>query len=181
MDEVDAFVEKVKSSTLAEKSRNIYINKCVQFIQWLDKNYPETLTEEFRVGKSRMSVLFLQSYLGDRTSIQDGERLKQCYIKDILRTPNGTSPIRFEQISVAIVQRFFGSLKMANGKRPGQGVYNTVRSAIKHLFRLYDQTLSAEMESAMKTFFKGLKRTTSQAASAGEARVEEGKYYYLVL
>jgi len=81
------------------------------------------------------------------------------------------------ELNARLVSAWVASLKP---KRRGQdelgsSSHNSARSAIKHLYTIYDVVQSAEMEASLSKFFRSLKRTTNTARAAGNGRVQVGK------
>ena len=50
-------------------------------------------------------------------------------------------------------------LKLSDGNRLGKSSYNTCKSALCHLFRIYNAAFPADMDKQLKEMHTGLKKT----------------------
>lgn len=163
-DDLDALDEKViqiNRNTISKNSRAVYDSKKVHFIRWLDRNKQDLLSEEF---------------LGAAERDAQGE-LKKAYIKAVIDgfDQGQPAPVRLAELTAKDIQLFVASLKKRDGTDVGTSVHSTTRSAIKDLFRSYEVVISKQIETALETFFKGLKKTTAAAKGRGVGKVQTGK------
>ncbi|KAF1787992.1 hypothetical protein GQ600_27742 [Phytophthora cactorum] len=54
-------------------------------------------------------------------------------------------------------EKFSMSLTARNGGKPGQSVYDAMRSSLFHLYRGYGRSMSVEFDADATVFFKGLR------------------------
>ncbi|KAG7351570.1 hypothetical protein IV203_010930 [Nitzschia inconspicua] len=66
------------------------------------------------------------------------------------------------------------SARKEDGSTPTYSTYNCHRAWLFNLFRDYKQDI-APLQSELKTHFRGLQRTKTQALANGEGRVKIGK------
>ena len=148
-------VQYIRSNTVAQNSRAIYVNSNVKFLIWINDHKRHLLTDDFI------------EYL-------DNNQARPSTIKAFL-SQNEIHPIKFDEITAVDFMTWIVSIRMRNGNKPGYSSYNSHRSAFYNLFRHYDQIMNHRLASDIAVHFKGLKRTTVQSISNGQGNIKVGK------
>jgi len=120
-----------------------------------------------------LSEEFLESASRDQKGL-----LQRSFVKQVLLDATLPPPIRFDKLSSNDIQLFVASLKKKDGSAVGSSTHNTTRSAVRDLFRTYNQMeLVEKMGSSLGQFFRGLKRSTAQQQGKGEGgKIQVGQY-----
>lgn len=156
-------VAAINSSIVSDRSKDIYMSKLIGFIQWLDAD------------DTRRSRLLSNEFLEMAERDDDG-RLKRGSLKTIILSARRPCPVRCDAVTAHDIQLWLASLKKrSDGSDVGNSTYNTARSAVTFLYRSYEYNMSREVEFAIQTFFKGLKRLTADAKERGEGKVSIGE------
>ncbi|EGZ07134.1 hypothetical protein PHYSODRAFT_530973, partial [Phytophthora sojae] len=87
----------------------------------------------------------------------------------------GVPPINYDQHRADDFEQFLLSLRNRSGDKPGQSVYDSMRSSLFHLYRGYGRSMTPEFAADLTVFFKGLKRTVARRNHDAGVKLTEGK------
>ncbi|KAG7365708.1 hypothetical protein IV203_028378 [Nitzschia inconspicua] len=95
-------------------------------------------------------------------------------IRRFLADAPNNAPVKFSDFNVQDFMEWIVSIRKEDGSTPTYSTYNCHRAGLFNLFRDYKQDI-APLQSELKTHFRGLQRTKTQALANGEGRVKIGK------
>ena len=104
--------------------------------------------------------------------------IKKTIRKLLKNTKQTAPPIDFDTYQAADFMKYMLSLKRMKGdseKRLGIGTYFNHRSALYHLYRMYDKKQSEAFGADLTIMLKGLKRKLSSETQSGKGRIQTGK------
>ncbi len=149
-EEWNAAVEHVRSNTISDGTRVMYVNCIARFAAWLAINRPDLLSDSYKDGD-----MTLQEWMSSR---------------------NSPPPILINRIKGKTdFEPFLLSLRKDDGNYPGKSVYQTMRSSLTYLFSTYDIQMPLAVAAELTKFYKGLKRTVANRAHRSGDRLTEGK------
>lgn len=163
-----ARVKSIRKDTVAAKSRGIYILSNARFLAWLFENKPHLLTD------STLAALE-QEQTQQRTRLTSKEVVK--ILKELLddNHPGQDHPLKFDELTVTDFMTWIVTLKKKDGSEPCYSTNNSHRAALFNLFRDSGVHMARDFELELQNHFKGLKRQTAVAVTAGEAKCRTGK------
>ncbi|ETN15675.1 hypothetical protein PPTG_06902 [Phytophthora nicotianae INRA-310] len=165
-EDLDGQIEAVNSNIIGSKTATMYLRGMSRYIAWLYTNKRDVLSGE------------LLSALRDDALEDDGTGYLSLKVNGVLRfiRENAKVPlIQFEQHRATDFEGFLLSLKCRNGGKPGISVYNSLRSALFHLYRGYGRSMDVDFAADVTLFFKGLKRETAKRNHDSGEKLTEGK------
>lgn len=157
-----------RRSLVADTSEAAYLPHMVEFIRHLDKKYPHYLNTDFRANAIRESgsEMLDKGYVRSALSFDNGRRSGSVLTKEAE-----------ENMDADAISIFICSAERQDETRSSLTVFNTRRSAVSFLFRIFGRggfPVGATVE--IQNSFKGLKRVLVQEkAQSGTAKVQEGK------
>ncbi|KAG7357915.1 hypothetical protein IV203_014531 [Nitzschia inconspicua] len=95
-------------------------------------------------------------------------------IRRFLADAPNNAPVKFSDFNVQDFMEWIVSIRKEDGSTPTYSTYNCHRAGLFNRFRDYKQDI-APLQSELKTHFRGLQRTKTQALANGEGRVKIGK------
>ncbi|KAG7346961.1 hypothetical protein IV203_006030 [Nitzschia inconspicua] len=148
-------VRVIRTNTISKKSRDVYDGSIAKMLKWFYDNKRHLLTEQF---------------------IQYGITygFAKADIRRFLADAPSNAPVKFEDFNVQDFMEWIVSVRKEDGSTPTYSTYNCRRAGLFNLFRDYKQDI-APLQSELKTHFRGLQRTKTQALANGEGRVKIGK------
>ncbi|KAG7340343.1 hypothetical protein IV203_023886 [Nitzschia inconspicua] len=143
-------VRVIRTNTISKKSRDVYDGSIAQMLKWFYDNKRHLLTEQF---------------------IQYGITygFAKADIRRFLADAPSNAPVKFEDFNVQDFMEWIVSVRKEDGSTPTYSTYNCRRAGLFNLFRDYKQDI-APLQSELKTHFRGLQRTKTQALANGEGR-----------
>ena len=151
--------EAIESMVISEATKQGYYGQILRFLNWMRIYFPDTLKQD----AIRLN--------------QRGDDLDREYYIALFEKPRQeTCPVKFENITYKILSTYFTSRKSPGGITVQESAVKSARSAIKHLYRMYDETVPVSIiEGKLKKFFAGLKHTTQKQKATAGSKVSEGK------
>jgi hypothetical protein len=159
-------VEALKNNDIGEKTVKMYSRGISRYMVWLYRNRRNVLSDELLSAIQEDDVGI--DDVGVVTISQD----------DILRfvRENATVPlINYDAHRANDFEEFLMSLTSRSGGKPGQSVYDSMRSSLFHLYRKYGRSMSVDFAADLTVFFKGLKRTVARRNHDAGVKLTEGK------
>ncbi|KAG7371051.1 protein-L-isoaspartate O-methyltransferase [Nitzschia inconspicua] len=98
----------------------------------------------------------------------------EAAIRRFLADAPNNAPVKFKDFNVQDFMEWIVSVRKEDGSTPTSSTYNCHRAGLFNLFRDYKQDI-APLQSELKTHFRGLQRTKTQALANGEGGVKIGK------
>lgn len=156
--DLDTRVADIRRNVIAEKSRIVYTNSICRFLEWLHDNKPNLLTTEFSSAVRACTSTTVRSS-----------------IKHVLDHQPSIHPVHFRDLDANVFINWIVTLKKKDGGDPSFASYNSHRSGLFNLYRIYGQEMPSHLSSQLKTDFRGLKRKAALTAAAGETSCKVGK------
>ena len=152
-------IQGLRDNVISQRSRSVYTNSTVKFVEWLLEHKPELITEEF---KEKLNQLPAES---------------STYVKGkkVLEEHSDCLPIHLTNMGTDVFLSWILSLKKRDGMKPSFTVYNTHRSALCNLYRKASMSMPDRMEKELRVIYKGLRRRTVTETSQGRSEVRTGK------
>jgi hypothetical protein len=144
----------IRRNMIRPESRRIYSSSIARFLFWLHQKHPQLLNETFL---NRLSGPINRKNLKD--SILN--HFDESY-----------PPFNLEGFPI---DRFMEWIVEIQDEEVGFGSLNSHRSALFNLFRDYKTPFSDTQSTALKEYFKGLKRQMAFARSRSTGRIASGK------
>jgi hypothetical protein len=154
-------VDHLRSNTVSQSSRSVYLLANCRFLLWIWINKSHLLTDEFH----RHAAL-----LNDPS-----DKEKISFIKEFIANAPHNPPLRFESLTAIDFMAWIVSLRKKDGSTLGYNAQNTNRSALFNLFRDYRKTMSEELSREIKNTFIGLKRKIAINQQNGNGSIKVGK------
>jgi hypothetical protein len=153
---------------VAENSRKCYTGAIYELIL----NY-------FNNDKTKLHKSWIQA-LETRTFGLDNDKEKAIVLrKTVLRllstADKKAPPLDFEQFSVKEFMIYLLSLRKNNKRMLSNATYANARSALFHLYRLYDRKQSENLVNELSMLLRGLRRKKTKQKQAGEGNIQSGK------
>jgi len=136
----------------------MYQSAIGQLLQWLLEEHQETV-----------APLFLEA-MGDWPLDE--------FVVEVLTPPVQVDIIPFPlspAFNVAIFELYLSSLRKRDEQQPDPSTLSTHRTALTHLFSVFQRPMPPEFGTSLKEFFKGAKRITAQKKASGDGLVRQGK------
>ena len=158
-DQLRREIKRIKQNSVAPKTLGVYYNYLIKFIQWLIR---------------RTSPAILMDALKDAilpaTNVAQGKAIRG----GLEKAPEHRF-VDFSYITDDLIALWVVSLRKRNKDQPGVSVLNSARSAVNHLFKMYNEPMPTDTREKLGTLFRGLKRTAAQNEGSGKVRTELGK------
>ncbi|KAG2920364.1 hypothetical protein PC116_g18144 [Phytophthora cactorum] len=162
-------VKSVKSNVIGEKTVTMYLRGISRYMVWLFQNKRSLLSDELLevVGNNE------EAY---REHKEAGVGpLKKDAVLQSMRENTTVPPIQYDLHAADDFEKFLISLTARNGGKPGQSVYDSMRSSLFRLYRGYGRSMSVEFAADLTILFKGLKRTVARHNHDSDENLTEGE------
>ena len=161
-------LKSLKDACVAENSRKCYTGAICGLIL----NY-------FNNDKTKLHKSWIQA-LETRTFGLDNDKEKAKVLrKTVLRllstADKKAPPLDFEQYSAKEFMIYLLSLRKNNKRMLSNATYANARSALFHLYRLYDRKQSENFVNELSMLLRGLRRKITKKKQAGEGNIQSGK------
>ena len=154
-------VQAIKDNIISEATKKMYLGTMCRLLQWLHSMHPEILSPQFihdaALEENRQGDAALQ-----RKFLQSSWDVREC-------------PIQLQLLTTQCVEEFLATLITKRGKTPGKSTYGMCRSAIFHIFRVYNTPIADGYDAEMKGFFKALNKTVAKRNHDSGETLLEGK------
>lgn len=174
LQQLEEEAQMINDSNLSVVSRQIYFSQINKYFQWLVATQSELLTRDFTEALARN-----RAPAPPRTRKRANPEpplLSREFLQDYLSHAPDNPPLFFDRLQIRRdFEIFLCTLTLDGEEKPSKSVYDSARSALKHLFSLYGTHLGPDREVELKIFYRGLKRTIAERKASGEGRLEEGK------
>lgn len=164
-DDLDDRVRQISAGSVRVVTRKLYGRSLVKFLLWVFENAPGDLCAGLRAALTSAGAL------PNLTESARKKSQRAAVLNWLEGAPENAPPIiHLPADALAacdVLLRFLASLKLTNGAQPGNSVFNTHRSAYRHMLRSYQQTISQQQEDRIETFFKGLHRANAAQRHLG--------------
>jgi hypothetical protein len=145
---------EIRRNMITPESRRIYSGSVARFLLWIYNIHPEMMNQSFL---SRLSGPINKKTLRDAILNQ---------------LDPSCPPISLQDLSIDLFMEWIVTIQ---AEEVGFGSLNSHRSALFNLFRDYNLQFSTIQSTALKEYFKGLKRQMAFARARSTGRVAAGK------
>ena len=152
---LSAELAQLKENRLAKNSWASYRVSGAKFVFWLNENFEQFITTEFKNELSKFS------------SITVG------IIKNLLECKT-VVPLHFSALPADVVAAWLLSLRKKNGENLTSAL-NTHRAGVSSLFKEFNETQTKEYKSQMGDYFQGFRNTLAKRGQEGKVRIKTGK------
>ena len=164
----DDIIEELKNACIAENSKKAYISSLTLFILYYYENEKHLLHNTW--------LHAIDTFIYGIKNEKKKESSKKKIIRRLLiKCDPRCPPIMFENYCPKLFMRYLLSLQDNNQRRLGIASYRNRRSALFHLFRMYNFQQTTEFKLELNILFRGLKRKVTIEKQSGEGRIQTGK------
>ncbi|KAG1704038.1 hypothetical protein DVH05_006052 [Phytophthora capsici] len=139
-------VAAVKSNVIGAKTTSMYLRGISRYLVWLYSNRRNVLSNNLLQVVEHPDNNFLD---GDDSH---GHTLKLDGALYFLEMNPSVPPIQYELHNASDFEQFIMSLKSRTGEKPGQSVYDSMRSRLFHLYRRYGRLMSVEFAADLTMY-----------------------------
>ncbi|KAG6953362.1 hypothetical protein JG688_00012852 [Phytophthora aleatoria] len=119
-------VEAVKNNVIDEKTVKMYLRGISRYLVWLYQNKRSPLSDELLEVVGNYEEAYLEHNEAGVGSLKDG-------VLQFMRENTTVSPIQYDLHAADDFEKFLMSFLTArNGGKPGQSVYDSMRSSLFH-------------------------------------------------
>ena len=151
------------------------IGYCVKFLLWVLEFEPNiatpTLKDPFYNTFAELNI----DGQSQEEALNSQRRLMILFLKEYLSNAPRNQPIVFENLNSRLFLKYLLTIKKSNGQDPGQSKFRLHRTALFHLFRIYEVEQPPQLEKQLNQSFRGLNRTSAQQITNGNAPIKIGK------
>lgn len=161
-------IEELKNACVAENSKKAYLSSLTLFILYYYQKEKEMLHATWIKSIDTFTY-------GIKNEKKKELKAKKIIKKLLLKCDHRCPPIRFEKYNAKLFMKYLLSLQDGKKRRLGIASYRNRRSAVFHLFRMYDYKQDDSFKLELATLFRGLKRRVTIEKQQGDGRIQTGK------
>ncbi|KAF1322238.1 hypothetical protein FI667_g11417, partial [Globisporangium splendens] len=158
MEQLDAAVNEVFTSTTAPSTRTVYIGAIARFVAWIWSH-------------NQSSHLLAESFVAAAKE----EGFNDAFVRLWLQRIPFQSPIRLDALTHQGFCRFLVAQRKGDGSDYSKSVLGTLRSGLVYLHTLCGVHLDTEFAARLAIFYKGIKYKVTRHRQDTNTRLTEGK------